>query len=80
MPLTRAKTITVIASTVGATAGALTYMTSHSLPQAMLAAGGAAGGSANLLYQLVHTESRPPAANHEDNLSQGQDGTERENT
>jgi len=45
----RSAVIMAIASVVGAAAGVLTYMASRSIPQALLAAGAATGGSANLI-------------------------------
>ena len=41
------------AATVGAVAGVLTYLVSRSIPQAVLAAGAATGGSARFLGQIL---------------------------
>jgi hypothetical protein len=49
--------IMTVASVIGAAAGALTYMASRSLPQALLTAGTAAGGTINLLTQITGTSS-----------------------
>lgn len=78
MRLARTKAITAIACTVGAATGALTYMTSHSLPQALLAAGGATGGSADLILQFIHTEHEPPASDPDDKQDEGRDDIEHE--
>ena len=51
----RTKVIMVIACGVGIAAGALTYLASRSVPQALLAAGTATGSSANLLRQFIDT-------------------------
>jgi hypothetical protein len=45
--------ILVSVSVIGAATGILTYLTYHSIPQALLAAGAAAGGSTHLFHQLI---------------------------
>lgn len=52
----RTAVILAIACVIGATAGALTYLAFHSLPQALLAAGTATGGSANFLGRIIGTK------------------------
>lgn len=52
----RTAVILAIACVIGAAAGALTYLAFHSLPQALLAAGTATGGSANFLGRIIGTE------------------------
>ena len=44
-----------IGCVIGSAAGVLTYLALHSLPQALLAAGTATGGSSGLLKQLIGT-------------------------
>jgi hypothetical protein len=45
--------ILTIAGVIGAAAGVLTYLATRSLAQALLTAGAATGGSANLLGQII---------------------------
>ena len=52
----RTAVIMAIASVIGAATGILTYLASRSNPQALLAAGAATGGSANLLSQITGTD------------------------
>jgi hypothetical protein len=47
--------ILTIACIIGTAAGALAYLAFHSIPQALLAAGTATGGAANLLGQATGT-------------------------
>jgi uncharacterized membrane protein YfcA len=56
----RAAIILAIACIIGAAAGALTYLASHSFPQALLAAGTATGGSTGLLNQIIGTAPERP--------------------
>ena len=63
----RTKVIMVIACGVGIAAGALTYLASCFLPQALLAAGTATGSSADLLRQFISTEPGHSASDHDDN-------------
>lgn len=55
----RTKVIMAIACGVGVAAGALTYLASRSLPQALFAAGTATGSSADLLRQFIGTDPEP---------------------
>lgn len=55
-PITaRSIAILVTASVIGAAAGILTYLAYYSVPQALLAASAATGGSTRLLHQLIGT-------------------------
>jgi hypothetical protein len=51
----RIAVILAIACVIGVAAGALTYLAYHSIPQVLLAAGTATGGSANLAGQIIGT-------------------------
>ena len=53
LPVTRTAIILAVACIIGAAAGALTYLASRSLLQALLASGTAISGSAHLLGQLL---------------------------
>jgi hypothetical protein len=70
----RTKVIMAIAAGVGVAAGALTYLVSRSVPQALLAAGTATGGSVDLIRQIVGTSPERPASDHDDNQGDGHDG------
>lgn len=63
----------VIACGVGIAAGALTYLASRSVPQALLAAGTATGSSADLLRQLIGTEPEHPASDRDNNQDDDHD-------
>jgi hypothetical protein len=80
MLLAPTKMIMVIASGVGIAAGALTYLASHSLPQALLAAGAAAGSSADLLRQFIDAESEHSASGRDNNQDDDHDGVEQRRT
>lgn len=77
---TRIKMVRAIACGVGITAGALTYLGSRSLPQALLAAGGATGRSADLLGQLIDTEPKGPPGDRDDKQHDDDDGAEQKRT
>jgi hypothetical protein len=64
--------ILAVACIIGATAGALTYLASHSVPQALLASGTAAGGSAQLLSQIVGTAPERPTSSQDNNRDDDQ--------
>jgi hypothetical protein len=70
----RTKVILGIACGIGAAAGTLTYLTSRSIPQALLAAGAATSGSAHLLGQVVSTDPKRPTSDQDDNKDDGQNG------
>jgi len=53
LPAIRTTIILALPCIIGAAAGGLTYMTCHSVPQALLASGSAAGSSAQLLGQMT---------------------------
>jgi hypothetical protein len=72
----RTKAIMVIACGVGIAAGALTYLASRSVPQALLAAGTATGSSAGLLRQFIGTEPEHSASDRDNNYDAGHDGVE----
>ncbi len=72
----RTKVIMAIAGGVGVAAGALTYLASRSVPLSLLAAGAATGSSADLLRQLVGTDSERPAGDRDNNQDDGHDGVE----
>jgi hypothetical protein len=76
----RTKVIMVVGCGVGIAAGALTYLASRSVPQALLAAGAAAGSSADLLRQFIGAESEHSASDRDDNQSDGYDGVEQRRT
>ena len=69
----RTKVILVIACGVGGGAGALTYLASRSIPQALLAAGAATSGCAHLLGQVVGIEPERPTSVQGNNEADGQD-------
>ncbi|WP_433478762.1 hypothetical protein ACQPZP_18005 [Spirillospora sp. CA-142024] len=70
--------ILLIACVVGVTAGTLTFLSSHSLAQALLSAGTAAGGTTSLLAELLRPIVISPApvnrANEEDRASASRRG------
>ena len=76
----RTKVIMVIACGVGIAAGALTYLASRSVPQALLAAGTATGSSADLLRQFIGTEPEHSASDRDDNQDDDHDGVEQRRT
>lgn len=76
----RAKIIMAIACGVGVAAGALTYLASRSLPQALLAAGTATGSSADLLRQFIGTDPEHSASDRDSNQDEDQDGVEQRRT
>jgi hypothetical protein len=76
----RTKMIMVIACGVGFAAGALTYLASRSLPQALLAAGTAAGSSADLLRQFIGSDPERSASVRDSNQDDDQDGVEQGRT
>jgi hypothetical protein len=76
----RTKVIMVIACGVGIAAGALTYLASRSLPQAMLVAGTATGSSADLLRQFIGIESEHPDSDRDNNQDDDHDGVEQGRT
>jgi hypothetical protein len=45
--------ILVVALLIGVTGGALTWLSTHSAPGAILVGGGAVGGALKLLHELV---------------------------
>ena len=69
----RTGVILAIACAIGVTAGVLTYLASRSLPQALLAAGTAIGGSAGWLAQIFGTDPQRTISGHEDNEHDDQD-------
>jgi hypothetical protein len=75
----RTKVIMAIACSVGVAAGALTYLASRSVPQALLAAGTATGGSADLFRQLTGTDPER-ASERDNNQNDGHDGVEQKTT
>jgi hypothetical protein len=70
----RTKVIMVIACGVGIAAGALTYLASRSLPQALLTAGAATGSSADLLRQFIGAEPGHSASDRRNNQDDEHDG------
>ena len=76
----RTKVIMVIAGGVGIAAGALTYLASRSLPQALLAAGTATGSSADLLRQFIGTEPGHSASDHDSNQDDDHHGIQQRRT
>ena len=58
--------IMAIGCVIGAGAGTLTYLGSHSLPQALLTAGAATGGSVSWLRQIVGTGPQRTISGQED--------------
>ena len=69
----RTKVIMVIACGVGIAAGALTYLTSRSLPQALLTAGAATSSSADLLRQFIGAEPEHSASDRRNNQDDDHD-------
>lgn len=67
-----------IACVIGAAAGVLTYLASHSIPQALLAAGTATGGSANLLGQITGTGPASAGKGQDDDQHDDQDDSARQ--
>lgn len=69
--------ILVIAGAIGAAAGLLTYLAYHSIPQTLLAAGAATGGSTGLLHQFIATGTAAQGSGHPEDkghdLPQGSD-------
>ena len=61
LPAVRTTIIVAVPCIIGA-AGALTYLACHSVPQALLASGSAAGGSAQLLGQIMGTATERPTS------------------
>ena len=76
----RTNVIIAIACSVGVAAGALTYLATRSVPQALLAAGTATGSSANLLRQLISTDPERPARDVDNSEDGSQDGVEQKMT
>ena len=76
----RTKVIMVIAGGVGIAAGALTYLASRSLPQALLNAGTATGSSADLLRQFISTEPGHSASDRANNQDDDYDGVDQRRT
>jgi hypothetical protein len=76
----RTKMTMAIACGVGVAAGALTYLASHSLPQALLTAGTATGSSADLLRQFIDTDPDHSASDRDSNQDDDQDGVEQRRT
>jgi hypothetical protein len=76
----RTKVIMVIACGVGLAAGALTYLASRSVPQALLAAGAATGSSADLFCQFIGTEPEHSARGRDNSQDHDHDGVEQRGT
>ena len=76
----RRKVIMAIACGIGLATGALTYLASHSVPQALLAAGTATGGSAGLLRQFIGADPERPAGDRANNQDDGHNGVEQKRT
>jgi hypothetical protein len=76
----RTKVIMVIAGGVGVAAGALTYLASRSLPQALLNAGTATGSSADLLRQFISTGPGHSASDRANNQDDDYDGVDQRRT
>jgi hypothetical protein len=70
----RTKVIMVIACGVGIAAGALTYLTSRSLPQALLTAGAATNSSADLFRQFIGAEPEHSASDRRNDQDDDHDG------
>ena len=62
----RTTVILVVACVIGVIDGALTYLALRSLPQSLLAAGTATGGSARLLAQIIGADSKCLVSDHGD--------------
>lgn len=58
------------AAAVGAVAGVLTYLVSRSIPQAVLAAGTATGGSARFLGQILSDRSEIDQDHHREDVDE----------
>jgi hypothetical protein len=56
----RTQVITALAFGIGGSAGVLTYLNCHSVPQALLAGGTAASGTAQLLAQVFGDSMERP--------------------
>ena len=69
-----------IACGVGIAAGALTYLASHSPSQALLAAGTAAGSSADLLRQFLGADSERSDGDRDSNQDDDRGGAEQRRT
>jgi hypothetical protein len=67
LPAIRTTIILVLPCVIGAAAGALTYVTCHSVPQALLASGSAAGSSAQLLDQMMGSTSERRSSGQDNN-------------
>lgn len=76
----RTKVIMVIACGVGIAAGALTYLASRSVPQDLLAAGAAAGSSADLLRQFIGTGPEHSASDRGNSQGDDHHGVEQRKT
>jgi hypothetical protein len=61
----RTRTIMAISCAIGLATGTLTYLTSHSSPQALLAAGAATSSSFDLLRLFIGTVPERPAADRD---------------
>ncbi len=59
--LSKNNVIRAIACAIGVTAGSLTYLTSRSCSQAVLAAGAAVSGSSDLIRYLLAADPEHPA-------------------
>jgi hypothetical protein len=68
---TRSVVIVMIAAFIGAIACVLTYLSFHSLPQALLAGGAATGGCTGLLNQLLGTDPDSQASCRRDGQHDG---------
>jgi hypothetical protein len=64
-PQVRTILIRVLPCIIGLAAGALTYLAFHSVPQALLASGSAAGGVAQLLGQITGARPERPASSQD---------------
>ena len=70
------KVIMAIACGAGVAAGALTYLASRSLPQALLAAGTATGSTADLLRQFICANPEHAAREQDNSRDDSHDGVE----
>jgi hypothetical protein len=68
----------VLPCMIGAAAGALTYLASHSVPQALLASGSAAASSAQLFSQITGATPERPASGQDDARDDGRSGNIRQ--
>ena len=64
--LSKNNVIMAIACAIGVTAGGLTYLTSRSCSQALLAAGAAVSGSSDLIRYLLAADPEHPATDRAD--------------